>query len=109
MHLRNVSTFFQEEIFSATLSSPHPPHSYLLLSRSLWSLSGDFGLASFVFGSVFSYLKKESVDTKLKRLNSNVKSYHVVYSTTVNTESRLTDKFSEMHRPDFPRVVTLVK
>lgn len=32
MHLRNVSTFFQEEIFSATPSTPHPPRSSLLLS-----------------------------------------------------------------------------
>lgn len=58
MHLRNVSTFFQEETFWATLNTPHLPHSYLLLSCSPWSLSGDFCLASFVFGSVSSYLNE---------------------------------------------------
>lgn len=58
VHLRNVSTFFQEETFSATLSTPHLPHSYLLLPCSPGSLRGDCCLASFVFGSVCPYLKR---------------------------------------------------
>lgn len=56
VHLRNVSTFSQEEISSATPSTPPPPRSLLLLSRSL---SADFGSGSFVFGSVFSDLGGE--------------------------------------------------
>lgn len=45
VHLRNVSTFFQEETFAASLNTPPLPHSSLLPARRTPSGRWPFGLA----------------------------------------------------------------
>lgn len=76
VHLRNVSTFFQEETFSATLSTPHLPHSYLLLSCSPWSLSGDllFGFVCFWECLLVPERREKTLTKKLKRWSWKIKS-----------------------------------
>lgn len=117
MHLRNVSTFFQEETFSATLSTPHLPRSYLLLSCSPRSLSGDLCLASFcVFRECLLVPDGEKNEKKTTESSSgevqiyreiSKKSSNVVFVTAINTvtpPSKVdspTRQDSEMHRPDF--------
>lgn len=114
VHLRNVSTFSQEEISSASPSTPHPPRSLLLL----WpEFERRFRLGFVCFwecllvpeGGKRRWHKAETVKFRSGKLEGWVVSssskyrHHCVWSV-------LTDGAAlEQSRPDFPRVVSQIK
>lgn len=114
VHLRNVSTFSQEEISSATPSTPHPPRSLLLPSPEF---ERRFRLGFVCFwecllvpeGGKRRWHKAETVKFRSGKLecwvvsNSSKYRHHCVWSV-------LTDRAAlEQSRPDFPRVVSQIK
>lgn len=111
-----TSQLFFRRRFSQPPRAHHipPAHSCSFLR----SLSADFGSASFVFGSVFSYLKRggKDVDTTQKRLHSKVESCCVDwFLTALNTvtdpfEAYLpTRQLSKIPHTSFPRLVGQIK
>lgn len=114
VHLRNVSTFSQEEISSASPSTPHPPRSLLLL----WpEFERRFRLGFVCFwecllvpeGGKRRWHKAETVTFRSGKLEGWVGSNSSKYRHQC-VWSVLTDGAAlEQSRPDFPRVVSQIK
>lgn len=109
-----TSQLFLRRRFSQPPRAHHipPAHSFSFLR----SLSADFGSASFVFGSVFSYLKRGGKDVGItqKRLHSRVESWCVEWFLTALNSDPFevylpTGQLSEIPHTSFPRLVGQIK
>lgn len=109
MYLRNVLTFSLEETFSATPSTPHLPHSYLLLSCP--PLEFETGVWPSFWECLPAPGKRLHNAQMVKFTHQKLKRDMCVFSRaiiTVTPPSKVaspTRQLYEMPRPDFPRVV----